>query len=147
MWPTWSQGRWRLPLRPGAVHTTGGHEGTRSYSHIPGDLERQAPVSHNPADANSQQLGFNRGTIRKCSAKFMALEVTFIMPSVCHLVSLAKPFLFFAFCFFRAAPMAYVSSQARGRIGTAAAGLHHRHSTRSELHLRPTSQLTALPDR
>jgi len=42
-------------------------------------------------------------------------------------------FSFFCFLLFRAAPMAYGSSQARGLIGAAAAGLHHSHSnTRSE---------------
>ena len=35
---------------------------------------------------------------------------------------------FFFFCLFRAAPTAYGSSQARGQIGAAAAGLHHSHS-------------------
>ena len=41
--------------------------------------------------------------------------------------------------------MAYGSSQARGQIGAAAAGLHHSHA-RSELHLGPMPQLTAMPD-
>ena len=40
-------------------------------------------------------------------------------------------FFFFVFCLFRAAPMAYGVSQARGLIGAAAASLHHSH-TRSE---------------
>ena len=36
---------------------------------------------------------------------------------------------------FRAAPMAYGGSQARGRIGATAAGLHHGHShARSSTH-------------
>ena len=44
--------------------------------------------------------------------------------------------------FFRAKPMAYRSSQAKGQIGTAAAGLHHGHSnTSSKPHLPPTPQL------
>ena len=43
--------------------------------------------------------------------------------------------------------MAYVDSQARDLIGTAAAGLDHSHSNMgSEPHLQPTSQLTAMPD-
>ena len=43
--------------------------------------------------------------------------------------------------------MAYGGSQARGPIGTIAANLYHRHSnTRSEPHLGPTAQLTAMPD-
>ena len=42
--------------------------------------------------------------------------------------SCGSSFLFFSFLLFRAAPMAYGSSQARGPIGAAAAGLHHSHS-------------------
>ena len=56
------------------------------------------------------------------------------------------PFRLFFFLF-RAAPVAYGSSQARGRIRAIAAGLHHSHSnTRSEPHLQPTPQLMATPD-
>ena len=51
---------------------------------------------------------------------------------------------FVLFCLFTAAPAAYGSSQARGQIGAAAAGLRHSHSnTRSELHLQRTPQLMA----
>ena len=51
------------------------------------------------------------------------------------------------FCFFRAAPKAYGSSQERGQIGVVAAGLRHSHSNSgSETHLRPTPQLTAASD-
>ena len=54
---------------------------------------------------------------------------------------------FFFFCLFRVAPTAYGSSQARGWIGAATAGLHHSHSNLgSEPHLQPTPQLTATPD-
>ena len=35
---------------------------------------------------------------------------------------------YFIFCLFRAAPMAYGSSQARDQIGAVAASLHHSHS-------------------
>ena len=46
-------------------------------------------------------------------------------------------FFFFFFSLFKAVPVAYGSSQARGRIGAAGASLCHSHSnTRSELHLR-----------
>ena len=56
-------------------------------------------------------------------------------------------FFFFFFCLFRAAPTAYGSSRARGRIRAVAAGLHHSHSNMgSELHLGPISQLTAVLD-
>ena len=56
----------------------------------------------------------------------------------------------FVFCLgslllFRATPVTDGSSQARGHIGTAAAGLCHSH-TGSKLHLRPTPQLTAMLD-
>ena len=47
-------------------------------------------------------------------------------------------FFFFLFLFylFRAAPVAYGSSQARGRTGAAAASLHHSQgNTGSELHI------------
>ena len=55
--------------------------------------------------------------------------------------------LFVSFCLFRAAPEAYGGSQARSRIGAAAAGLPHSHSNvRSKLCLRPTPQLTEMPD-
>ena len=56
-------------------------------------------------------------------------------------------FLSFFFCLFRATPVAYGGSQARGLIGAAAAGLRHSHSNAGyELHLQPTPQLTATPD-
>ena len=56
--------------------------------------------------------------------------------------------LFFFFLpFFRAAPAAYAGSQARGQIGAAAAARCHSHSnTGSKPHLRPTPQLTSMPD-
>ena len=53
----------------------------------------------------------------------------------------------FIYCLFRAVPMAYGSSQARGRSGAVAAGLHHSYSeTSSEPHLRATPQLMATLD-
>ena len=55
--------------------------------------------------------------------------------------------MFFFFLSFRATPAAHGGSQARGRIGATRAGLHHIHSNAgSELCLRPTSQLVAMPD-
>ena len=54
--------------------------------------------------------------------------------------------IFFLVFLFRASPVAYGSSQARGLIGAVAAGHSHSHShTRSELSLQPTPQLTAMP--
>ena len=56
-------------------------------------------------------------------------------------------FFFCLFFLFRAAPVAYGCSQARGRIGAVATHLHHSHSSRgSELRLWPTPQLTTMPD-
>ena len=53
----------------------------------------------------------------------------------------------FFFLLFRAIPMAYGNSQARGRIGATATGLHHSQShTGSEPHLQPTPQLMTMPD-
>jgi len=48
---------------------------------------------------------------------------------------------------FRAASVAYGGSQARGLIRAVANGLRQRHNNaRSEPRLRPTPQLTAMPD-
>ena len=57
-------------------------------------------------------------------------------------------FLFFClFAFSRAAPAAYGGSQARGLIEAVATGLHHSHNNAgSKPHLKPTSQLRAMPD-
>ena len=56
-------------------------------------------------------------------------------------------FLGSCFFFLRATPAAYGGSQARGRTGATAAGLHHSHSNAgSEPHLQPIPQLTATTD-
>ena len=56
-------------------------------------------------------------------------------------------FFFFFFFSFSATPLAYGSSQARGRIGAAAADLRHSHgNTGSEPHLHPTAHFTATLD-
>ena len=56
-------------------------------------------------------------------------------------------FILFYFLLFRAAPVANGGSQARGPLGAIAAGLRHSHSyARSEPCLRPTPQLTVMPD-
>ena len=53
----------------------------------------------------------------------------------------------FYFFLFRATPLAYGSSQARGQIGATAAGLHHSYSnTGSKPCLWPTPQLTTTLD-
>ena len=56
-------------------------------------------------------------------------------------------FIYLFFAFSRATPAAYGGSQAQGRIGATAAGLHHSHSKAgSKTSLQPTPQLTAMPD-
>ena len=61
--------------------------------------------------------------------------------------STKKIFFFFFFGFFRAALVVYGRSQAKERIGAAAANLRHSHSNAgSQPHLRPTPQLMAMPD-
>ena len=56
-------------------------------------------------------------------------------------------YYFFFFLLFRATPMAYGSSQARGQIRATAAGLCHSHSNAgSKPCLQPTPQLPAMPD-
>ena len=58
------------------------------------------------------------------------------MQSLRHYLDLLNPEAAFYFIFSPAAPTAYRSSQARGQIRAAAAGLPRSHShTRSELHL------------
>ena len=55
---------------------------------------------------------------------------------VTHFLANLLTFFFFFFGLFRAALVAYGSSQARGLIGAVATGLSQSHSnTRSELHL------------
>ena len=55
--------------------------------------------------------------------------------------------LFFIFLLFKATPMAYGISQARGLIEGVAAGLYHSHNNvGSEPHLQPTPQLMAMGD-
>ena len=66
--------------------------------------------------------------------------------AMCIIASYLKKKLFF-FSFFRVAPKACRSSQARGQIGATAAGLCHSHSNaRSELYLWPAPQLMAVPN-
>ena len=59
-------------------------------------------------------------------------------------------FSFLAFFFlllFRAKPAAYGGSQVRSRMGATVAGLRHSHTNEgSDPCLRPTAQLTAMPD-
>ena len=61
--------------------------------------------------------------------------------------AIGKPYNIFLFLFFRAIPVAYGSSQARGWITAVAAGLHHSHSNaKSKPQLQPILQLTKTLD-
>ena len=69
------------------------------------------------------------------------------MFSVIFLLVLGDGITIFIYLLFRAAPAAYRVSKARGQIAGTAASLRHSHSNiGSELHLRPTPQLMAMPD-
>ena len=65
-----------------------------------------------------------------------------IKPSASWVCCLSPPFFF---GLFRASPMAYGGSQARGPMGVVAASHSHSH-VRSEPRLRCTPQLMAMPD-
>ena len=66
---------------------------------------------------------------------------------LCYCRTYSKYVCLVFFCLFKATPIAYGGSHARGPIGAAVANLHHSHSNpRSELHLQPTPQLTARRD-
>ena len=83
---------------------------------------------------------------RKSEALLTHNPTSFAPPHEVTYGSLPPP-LFFSLPLFKAVFAAYVSSQARGLIGAAAADLHHSHSNMgSEPHLRPTPQLTAMLD-
>ena len=71
----------------------------------------------------------------------------FVFYQECLIFTLLLVLVFILFYFFRDTPAEHASSQARGRIRAAAAGLHHSHSNvGSEPCLRLTPQLTATPD-
>ena len=57
---------------------------------------------------------------------------------------LFKPQKIFLSCLFRAAPVAYGSSRARGQMRAVAASLYNSHS--HVPHLQPTPQLMETPD-
>lgn len=65
----------------------------------------------------------------------------------CVIIIFASFFLiYFCVCLFKAAPVAYGSSRARGWIEAEAAGLYYSHSnSESEVHLCPTPQLVVMP--
>ena len=86
----------------------------------------------------------------------MLVPNTIMIHIVLKLCSLKTVYFFclfvcFSFFLFGAVPTAYGGSQARGRIETAAASLHHSHShshsnAGSKPHLQPVLQLEAMLD-
>jgi len=88
-------------------------------------------------DENVRDFAIRSDSLR---AEMCMIYVTFVFLFVCFS-------LFFCFVIFRAAATAYGGSQARGRIGALAVGLHHsRSNAGSKPHLRPLPQLTAMLD-
>ena len=93
----------------------------KDYSHIHDTMRLLLPVR-----SRERQLG-------KFKLPFSGSCYT-ALPDA--LIRIESPSLFFSFFLFRAAPSVYGSSQARGQIRAAAAGLHHSHSNAgSEPHL------------
>ena len=82
-----------------------------------------------------------RSIFRRKELLFFFLRISFLLHARAFLPS------FLPFFVFRAEPVTCGSSQPRGSIRAAAAGLHHSHGhTRPEPCLRPTPQLMAMPD-
>ena len=99
--------------------------------------------SHLLNDGTSTERAFSHSTRAVLCSKHCRASVLFTLPR--HFLLLLF-FFFFLLC--RATVAAYGDSQARGRIGAAAASLRQSHSNSGpEPHLRPTPQLTATPDR
>ena len=91
--------------------------------------------------------GWMRQKLQDCHAELWD-HLKLVIVNFIFILNFKKLFIYlFIFCFFRAACVAYGSSQARGLIGAAAASLCHSHSNKgSRPHLWPTSQLTATVD-
>ena len=87
----------------------------------------------------------------RTESSFSFKRPSYLCEYVSHMIFQAHVLLCFGFLsfilFFRATLEAYGGSQARGQIGAIVAGLHQSHSNvGSEPRLRPTPQLTAMPD-
>ena len=117
--------------------------GTLIPNHKPGSLCSLplTPPSLHTIARNSQAT-------LSCHSLLKRLQGPHFLPEKCRTLRLGLLLFFFFFCLFSiswAAPAAYGGSQARGRA--VAAGLCQSHSNAAtELHLRPTPQVTAMPD-
>ena len=97
-----------------------------------------------PAGGSGSGAGVGRWWSRYGCDKFGPTERNGF--EMCFLLFFFNYYYFVGFfLLFRAAPMAYGSSQARGQIGVAAGSHSHRHMG-SKLCLQPIAQLTATPD-
>ena len=75
------------------------------------------------------------------------ITMDWIKMVLCFFILICMEIVFFVFVFLGLYPR-HMEVLASGQIGATAASLCHCHSNaRSELHLRPTPQLTATPDR
>ena len=97
----------------------------------------------------SYMLIFNLNHDFSLSSLILIFQIIHIVLKICCWLPQSSPiFLFFLslsffFCLFTAAPMAYGSSPAKGRIRAVVASHSGSHSnTRSEPHLWPTAQFT-----
>ena len=98
-----------------------------------------------PVEARVSSRGFSRVMLRRgarplglrAPVQGVLVYLSEYLPVSNQRVTKIRPNLpFLLSFFFRAAPAAFGGSQARGRIGATAAGLHHSHSNvRSEPHL------------
>ena len=112
------------------------------------------PCSHVPHKCNSSETCFLISTVkiwkiitRKLSSKHNSYLATSKFPGLHFHRTFKNVYLFFFFFHFRATYSTYGNSQARGQIKATAASLHQSRShAGSELHLRSTPQLTAVPD-
>ena len=105
-----------------------------------------AHVSTSHLQIGRQELACQAGNHRK-GTPLVRLRALLFGGWRCGFFSFTFFLLFFFFGFFRSAPLASGSSQARGQIRAAAVILHHSHSNLgSEPHLRPTLQLRETPD-
>ena len=125
------------------------------FHHSP--LDGHAPCSLFPNDAETtssiylpsceQYPSFSGGDKHEVWTCWVVVGVSTEKFSERLATCLPKQTSYIFFFSFKAAPVAYVSSQARGRIGAVVASLRQSHSnTGYKPHPQPTPQLMATPD-
>ena len=160
--PAWSyrgcRGTGGAPRTQGTEAAPGGARelGDRHTSQLfkprrPPDLKTHPPLEHLHGDApDTPSSPGRRGNPRSLLALRPAPPLWPVQPPGSRHSLRLLLFFFFFFCLFAiswAAPAAYGSSQARGRIGAVAASLcSSRSNVRSKLCLQPTPQRTAMLD-